>query len=123
MGVGLFALYAAAALGAPDADEASLATRIKRGLATGLVEQGDVDIESIRLFRTVVAMTDDELEAALTGDQPFPVGLIETRDHGRLRVSCHYDTCVGALGKTRVTVTLVDAALPPAPRRGPARPQ
>jgi hypothetical protein len=93
---------------AEDADVPSLSTQIKRGLSAGVrSEHGRVHITRVRLFPAVVAMSEEEIAAHLASDEPLSVGIMETREHGRLRVTCHGETCTGASGSATVELTLV----------------
>ena len=97
----LLALGASAADSAPD-----LATRIKKGLMVRSPDRGGVRIESVHLFRWAVHMPSDELRAALV--EPLQVGTVLTESHGRLRLTCHLDTCKAWLGETEIELLLED---------------
>lgn len=89
----------------------SLATRIKRGLSERpAAGPGGIRVTRVQLYPEVVAMSDAELDAALAGDAPFPVGIVETRSHGRLLVTCHATTCTAKAGDAELVLALVDPA-------------
>ncbi|MEZ4242101.1 MAG: hypothetical protein R3F59_39290, partial [Myxococcota bacterium] len=80
-----------------DSEPVSLSTQIKRGMKSGLRTTGErVQVTSVRMFPSVLRLSDEEIAALLDADEPLPVGTMLTRDHGRLRISCHHDTCTAA---------------------------
>ncbi|MEQ1572170.1 MAG: hypothetical protein ABMA64_41465 [Myxococcota bacterium] len=94
----------------------SVASRLKNGLLYGIDRKSGVKIVRVQLYPEVVAMTDAALERALAAEDWLPVGILETKADGRLRVSCHLDTCWAIAGSTRVQLRLPPEP-PPADER------
>lgn len=108
------------AFGEDEGPVPSLSTQIKHGMAAGVrTGSGRIHITRVRLFPAVIEMSEEQIAARLASDEPLAVGIMETREHGRLRVTCHLDTCTGASGTATVEITLLREQ--PPPRRAGAR--
>jgi hypothetical protein len=96
--------------------EPSLATRLKYGLMAGVPDRGQVRIVRVQLYESAQKLPVEELDRRLATEW-VPVGILDTRDHGRLRVTCHEDACVGQAGATTIHLQLLDAPPPTRHRR------
>lgn len=83
----------------------SLATQLKHGLQVRAGDFGGVHLERVVLYPEVVKLSERKLEQKLNGDEWLPIGVIETRDHGRLRLACHQDRCL-ATSITGISIEL-----------------
>ena len=95
----------------PAATSPSLATRLKYGLMAGVEDRGAVRIVRVQLYETARRLSVQELDRKLATEW-VPVGILETKDLGRLRVTCHLDTCLGQAGPTTIKLQLLDAPPP-----------
>lgn len=109
-----------ASLSSASAGEAtdSLASQIKRGLVVQAPKTHEIEMVCVRLFPEVVKLSKNKLELMLQQEEWLAVGIIETKDHGRLRMTCHADRCVASSEQVSIELMLVKAGEPtPAPKR------
>jgi hypothetical protein len=102
--------FLAAALAAPPGPSDSLASQLKRGLLLH-ADFGEVQLERVRLYPEIIRLSDSKLELLLQQEEWLAVGVIETKSHGRLRVTCHLDRCVAESGGVSIEISLVKGPL------------
>jgi hypothetical protein len=102
---------AAAALAAPPEPSDSLASQLKRGLLLHSGDFGEVQLVRVVLYPEIIRLSDSKLELLLQQEEWLAVGVIETKSHGRLRVTCHLDRCVAESGGVSIEISLVKGPL------------
>jgi len=97
----------------------SIATRLKNGLRAGIPDRGSVRITEVQLYDSTLKMSTAEIDRRLQEDQWLPIGILQTRADGRLRITCHLDQCVAEAGAIKLHIQLLDKPpQEPPPRRG-----
>jgi hypothetical protein len=103
--------FLAAALAAPGPSD-SLASQLKRGLILHADNFGDVQPERVRLYPEIIGLSDSKLELLLMQEEWLAIGVIETKNHGRLRLTCHMSECRAEANGVSIQLTVEKGPLP-----------